>query len=54
MKALDKSSILLFVSDQTQPSIVQSTSKAYSDKVEKNRASLLSLIDVISLWVNVI
>ena len=35
------------VSDQTQPSIVQSTSKAYSDKVEKNRASLLSLIDVI-------
>ena len=47
LKALDKSSILLFVSDQTQPSIVQSTSKAYSDKVEKNRASLLSLIDVI-------
>ena len=47
MKALEKSSLLLYVSDQTKPSIVQSISKAYSDKVDKNRASLLSLIDVI-------
>jgi hypothetical protein len=47
MKALKKSSLLLYVSDQTKPSIVQSISKAYNGKVEKNRASLLSLIDVI-------
>jgi hypothetical protein len=33
-------------SDPERP-IVQSTNKAYSDKVEKNKASLLSLIDVI-------
>ena len=35
LKALDKSSILLSVSDQIKPSIVQSISKANSDKVEK-------------------
>ncbi|CAC5375237.1 unnamed protein product [Mytilus coruscus] len=48
LKALEKSGLLLSVSDQTRPSIVQSISKAYSDKVEKNRAGLLSLIDNIS------
>jgi hypothetical protein len=42
-----KNSILLSVSDQNKPSIVQSISKAYIDKVEINRASLLSLIDVV-------
>ncbi|CAC5381162.1 unnamed protein product [Mytilus coruscus] len=47
LKALEISGLLLSVSDETRPSIVQSISKAYSDKVEKNRASLLSLIDVI-------
>jgi hypothetical protein len=36
LKALEKSSLLLSVSDQTKPSIVQSISKTYSDKVEKN------------------
>lgn len=46
-KCLEKTNLLLSVSDQTKPSIVQSISKAYSDKVEKNRAKLLSLIDVI-------
>ena len=37
MKVLEKrkSSLLLSVSDQTKPSIVQSISKANSDKVEK-------------------
>ena len=33
LKALEKNSLLLSVSDQTKPSIVQSISKAYSDKV---------------------
>jgi hypothetical protein len=44
LKALEKSSLLLSVSHQTKSSIVQSISKAYSDKVEKNRASLVSFI----------
>ena len=35
LKALEKSSLLLSVSDQTKPFIVQSISKANSDKVEK-------------------
>jgi hypothetical protein len=38
LKALEKSSLLLSVSDQTKPSIVQSISKAYSDKVDKNQS----------------
>ena len=37
LKANEKSSLLLSVSDQTKPSIVQSISKAYSDKVERNK-----------------
>ncbi|CAC5422445.1 unnamed protein product [Mytilus coruscus] len=49
LKVLEKSGLLLSVSDQRRPSVVQSISKAYSDKFEKNRASLLSLLDAFNI-----